>query len=137
MYDGPYVIHSEVRPNAYVVGNEDGDAIGVFNSRMLRPHREPKLKSAAEINMIEVAEDHETARTRTVYEFCRDLKKKVQINDQEGESAEMNTGKEPKKRLSEETESDDDSKADGNRNLKKRKKNGLIFERGMRHISHF
>lgn len=65
VYDGPYVIREEIKPNAYAVENTEGDAIGVFNFRLLKPHREAKLKPAAEINMIEVAENDATIQSRS------------------------------------------------------------------------
>ncbi|XP_036147363.1 uncharacterized protein LOC118647170 [Monomorium pharaonis] len=40
VYEGPYVIGRIIRPNAYLVVDEENQAIGVFNSRQLKPHRE-------------------------------------------------------------------------------------------------
>lgn len=54
---GPYLIRNEIRLNAYIVEDENGDTIGVFNSRQLKLHHEAKLKPAIEINMIKTNED--------------------------------------------------------------------------------
>lgn len=135
VYDGPYVIREEIRPNTYAVENAEGDAIGVFNSRLLKSHREAKSNPAAEINMIETAEDDTTIQARRVEEFCRSLKQKIQINKEEDIPTEIDRKMELKKRpRTEEDDSDEDSKDDSKRNLK-RKRSGLISEKGMRHIS--
>lgn len=42
VYDGPYVILREIRRNAYLIGDENGSAIGIYNSRQIRPHRETR-----------------------------------------------------------------------------------------------
>lgn len=36
VYDGLYQIRTERRPNTYTVEDEDGNSIGIFNSRLLR-----------------------------------------------------------------------------------------------------
>lgn len=57
VYEGPYIIRNEIRPNAYTVEDEDGNTVGVFNSRLIKPHREAKLKPTAMICMIQTQED--------------------------------------------------------------------------------
>lgn len=42
LYEGPYRIKGQVKPNAYLIVNEDGKTLGIYNSRQLRPHREPR-----------------------------------------------------------------------------------------------
>lgn len=42
-----------IRRNAYLVETVEGDTIGVYNTRQLRPHRQALLKNATEI------EDHQ------------------------------------------------------------------------------
>jgi len=81
VYDGPYVIRNEIRPNAYTVEDENGDTIGVFNSRLLKPHREAKLKPAMEINMIRTDDDVVIIPEESVESFCHDLKNKIGLND--------------------------------------------------------
>lgn len=59
LYEGPYIIDSRVRQNAYLVEKLDGTKLGTYNSRQLRPHREAKFKVRSEevnINMIRVRE---------------------------------------------------------------------------------
>lgn len=43
LYDGPHVIAKQIKPNAYLIARKDGGTLGVYNSRGLRPHREPML----------------------------------------------------------------------------------------------
>lgn len=54
MYEGPYQIKEEIRPNAYLIKDLDGRTIGVYNSRQLKPHKDPKYK---EIGSIQSASD--------------------------------------------------------------------------------
>ncbi|KYN21241.1 hypothetical protein ALC57_06387 [Trachymyrmex cornetzi] len=46
VYDGPYRVPDIIKPNAFMIENLDGNIIGVFNSRQLKPHREPHYKRA-------------------------------------------------------------------------------------------
>lgn len=48
MYDGPYVIRGIIRTNAYAIEDLEGSYIGAYNSRQIRPHREPQHKPVAE-----------------------------------------------------------------------------------------
>ncbi|XP_067209970.1 CAP-Gly domain-containing linker protein 1-like [Linepithema humile] len=73
VYDGPYRIREVIRRNAYLIESLDGDVIGAYNARQMRPHREPLLKESTEedqgaeeedrveiptINMIRVIPEH-------------------------------------------------------------------------------
>jgi len=44
VYEGPYQIKEEIRPNAYLVQDLEGRVIGVYNARQLRSHRDPEYK---------------------------------------------------------------------------------------------
>lgn len=55
VYEGPYVILREIRRNAYLVGDEHENAIGTYNSRQLRPHRESQYNPhVARIDVLRV-----------------------------------------------------------------------------------
>lgn len=50
--------------------DEDGNSIGVFNARLLRPHREAKLKFVARINMIAVKRETKELQKAEIIKFC-------------------------------------------------------------------
>lgn len=52
VYDGPYRIRREVRRNAYVIEDLNGNILGTYNSRQLRPNREAKLRTINQIKLI-------------------------------------------------------------------------------------
>lgn len=43
LYEGPYRVQSEIRPNAFLFEDEEENMLGMFNSRQLRPHRTAKM----------------------------------------------------------------------------------------------
>lgn len=46
VYEGPYyTVVSEIRRNAYLVGDGQGTVIGTYNSRQLRPHRDSRYST--------------------------------------------------------------------------------------------
>jgi len=138
VYDGPYLICNEIRLNAYTVEDENGDTVGVFNSRLLKPHREAKLKPVMEINMIRTDEDIVTIPKGRVETFCRDLKNKIVSADKNEDIRTLEAGEleQPRKRprVDDGEDTDEDPGCGGHSNLKRRK-SGKINEKGMRHIS--
>ncbi|XP_012542751.2 uncharacterized protein LOC105840381 [Monomorium pharaonis] len=44
VYDGPYRILRVLRKNAYLIGDDEGNVIGAFNARQIRPHRESQFR---------------------------------------------------------------------------------------------
>jgi len=130
------------------VEDEDENTVGIFNSRLLRPHREAKLKPVARINMISIERGIKEPQRLEIEEFCRNLKRKAEF-DKKKEKVNILTEK--SKDLSKEPEESgvqevqqpgaaEDDGADDNimnsseeRNLK-RKRSGQISEKGMRHI---
>lgn len=63
-YDGPYSILREIRRNAYLIGDADGNAIGTYNSRQLRPHREARYRAdVARIDMLQCVDEQETTQS--------------------------------------------------------------------------
>lgn len=45
VYQGPHRVSQIIRKNAYLIETLEGDAIGVYNTRQLRPHREATMKT--------------------------------------------------------------------------------------------
>jgi len=66
VYQGPYKIKEIIRKNAYLIEDLDGQTIGTYNSRQLRPHREPKLKQYREHERGETIEREPVRRTETI-----------------------------------------------------------------------
>lgn len=54
VYESSYQIKEEIRPNAYLIEDLDERTIGVYNSRQLKPHKDPQYK---EIGCIQSASD--------------------------------------------------------------------------------
>lgn len=78
VYEGPYIVMREIRTNAYLIGNEEGNTVGVYNTRQLKPHREPKLKPIGRIAMIRIPQSvMEIAELGSYESFCRELREKV------------------------------------------------------------
>jgi len=48
VYEGPYQILKEIRRNVYLVGDLEGQPIGAFNTRQIRPHRKAKYEKENE-----------------------------------------------------------------------------------------
>lgn len=48
VYEGPYRVRQVVRRNPYLIETMEGEVLGVYNSRQLRPHRQPRLKPKTE-----------------------------------------------------------------------------------------
>ncbi|XP_018317937.1 trichohyalin-like [Mycetomoellerius zeteki] len=62
IYEGPYRISRIPKPNAYEVVDDEGQWMGVYNSRRLRPHRaenveEEEVVGQAGINMMRITGD--------------------------------------------------------------------------------
>lgn len=63
IYEGPYQIGREVRWNAYLIERQHEIIMGVYNSRRIRPYREPKLKFVQrEINMLQMSQEEANVR---------------------------------------------------------------------------
>lgn len=75
--------------------DEDRSTIGIFNSRLLRPHREAKLKPVARINMISVKRGTNGPQRKEIEEFCENLKENTE-SDKESQKVEILTGKSKK-----------------------------------------
>ncbi|KMQ86653.1 hypothetical protein RF55_14311 [Lasius niger] len=73
VYDGPYIVQQEVRKNAYVIRDEQGNVLGTYNSRQIRPHREAKLEPRVEINMLEMKEDNTRISSQRIKEFVNQI----------------------------------------------------------------
>lgn len=70
------------RKNAYLIQDDQGNVLGTYNSRQIKPHREAKLKPDAELNVIEMRENISTINNRMVQEFV-DKMTKNSIRDTE------------------------------------------------------
>ncbi|XP_036144981.1 uncharacterized protein LOC118646382 [Monomorium pharaonis] len=53
VYEGPYIIGRIIRPNAYLVVDDNNQVIGTFNARQLKPHREAKMMDPVQIQAME------------------------------------------------------------------------------------
>ncbi|KMQ88181.1 retrovirus-related pol polyprotein from transposon [Lasius niger] len=69
VYDGPYIIQQEVRKNAYLIRDDQGNVLGTYNSRQIKPNREAKLEPQAEINMMEVEGNISSISKQRIKEF--------------------------------------------------------------------
>jgi len=130
------------------VEDEERNTIGIFNSRLLRPHREAKLKPVARINMISVRRGIKEPQRQEIEDFCKNLKRKAEL-DRVSEKADLLTKKSKdlsderkesevqevqQPRAAEDDEANDDiTESSAERNLK-RKRSGQISEKGIRHI---
>ncbi|XP_024868067.1 dentin sialophosphoprotein-like, partial [Temnothorax curvispinosus] len=57
VYEGPYRVREVIRPNAYLIEDLDGQTIGVFNARQLKPNRLPRLRGEGEPDETESDDD--------------------------------------------------------------------------------
>lgn len=79
MYEGPYKIIRKIRKNVYLIGNEDNEPIGVYNSRQLRPHKEARLKPEIRMAMIRIAEkSFDEIKIGSYKSFCSGRKEETQ-----------------------------------------------------------
>ncbi|KMQ84865.1 hypothetical protein RF55_16987 [Lasius niger] len=83
VYDGPYRIRQEVRRNAYLIEDEEGNTLGTFNSRQIKPHREAKLKATAGINMMKAEKEIKKISRKEVSEFTKNMLRKGKKNNEE------------------------------------------------------
>lgn len=63
VYDRPYKVKEEIKTNAYLIEDDIGRVIGVYNSRQLRPHRKPKYRYVACLDEIGDEEDSDFTDT--------------------------------------------------------------------------
>lgn len=68
LYEGPYRVNAEIRPNAYLIEDDEGNILGAYNSRQLRPHREAKMyvqseeetpEEFAEIHILKIGDNED------------------------------------------------------------------------------
>lgn len=83
VYDGPYIVRNEVRRNAYVIENKNGNALETFNSMQLKPHIEAALNRRVEINMVKTSKEIRRIKIGEIQDFVLDMqqmseKEKVQ-----------------------------------------------------------
>ncbi|KMQ84185.1 hypothetical protein RF55_18237 [Lasius niger] len=131
VYDGPYSIQKEVRKNAYLVQDEHGNVLGIYNSRQIKPHREAKWKPRAEINMIEIQEnDVSTINDRMIKNFIDKMMKnhvrdtsKVNVSKQISEDTEE---VEPRIRSQNKKKSSTSKEKGGEENLNQNKKKRIL-----------
>jgi len=130
------------------VEDEEGSTIGIFNSRLLRPHREAKLKPVARINMISVKRETNEPQRQEIENFCKNLKRKTELDrvskksniltkksrseSEEQKESEVQQVQQPGA-AEDDGANDDIPETNVERNLK-RKRSGQISEKGMRHI---
>lgn len=82
IYEG-YQIGREVRRNAYLIERQDGVIMGVYNSRRIRPHREPKLKFVQrEINMLRMSQEEANVRRNANENPEQEDKRRVEENQE-------------------------------------------------------
>lgn len=48
LYDDPYVIKELVKPNVYLIADQEDKIVSVYNCRQLRPQREPLLRNVSD-----------------------------------------------------------------------------------------
>lgn len=134
-----------MRRNAYLIEDEDGNTLGTFNSRQLKPHREAKLKPTAEINMMESSKVIKKISRWDINQFAKNIQLRRRPNEKEEGSKETLTMEEDNKETptmekkltvikTTDAENPGISKEGGERHLS-RKKRSLISEKGMRHVS--
>lgn len=44
VYDGPFRVARIIRKNAYLIEDREGQTIGVYNSRQMKPHRSTEIE---------------------------------------------------------------------------------------------
>lgn len=67
LYDGPYVIKEIIKPNVYLIADQESEVVGVYNSRQIRPHREPILRTLTDrretaLENVDDAESQESSK---------------------------------------------------------------------------
>ena len=148
VYDGPFVIRHEVRRNAYVVEDHEGNDIGTYNSRQLKPHREAKMKPA-EINMITTKQELKNITLEDIKKFYDNIQKKHLEENLKRKNVEENKMKKTGDILT--VENDDEDQITKSPTLRKtpevrdeanspkkripRRRSAAISEKGMRHIN--
>ncbi|KMQ90526.1 reverse ribonuclease integrase [Lasius niger] len=133
VYDGPYKIRREVRRNAYLIEDEEGNTLGTFNSRQIKPHREAKLKPTMEVNMMKVRGEVKKISREEIKEFAKNFQREKKEN-KEGDSERIITVEDEEVETSErDPESSDEGPVRSG--YLKRKNKSLISEKGMRHVS--
>ncbi|KMQ93080.1 gag-pol polyprotein [Lasius niger] len=90
VYNGPYKIREEVRRNAYLIEDEEGNMLGTFNSRQIKPHREVKLKPVAQINMIKTEREVKKITRGEMKTFAENMQRKME-EDEEKKNREILT----------------------------------------------
>lgn len=80
IYDGPYRIIRILRRNAYLVEDVNGQPIGAYNTRQLRPDKETKLQDR--YGLMEESTDEEPL------EDCENQIPQEDVNEEEFQSAE-------------------------------------------------
>ncbi|KMQ89606.1 retrotransposon ty3-gypsy subclass, partial [Lasius niger] len=136
VYDGPYKIRQEVRRNAYLIEDEDGNTLGTFNSRQIKPHREAKLKPTAGINMMRTEGEIKKISRERINNFAREIQrrkkqdKSVILTEEDDEEEDTTDTEKPTDITINPRTSDNEDSG----NLKKKRKS-LISEKGMRHVS--
>lgn len=96
MYDGPYIVQREVRRNAYPVQDDQGNILGTYNSRQMKPHREAKLEPYAEINVIQSKEEIPRISSQRIRDFVDGMMKKNSEANEESKSKRINNDDVPK-----------------------------------------
>ncbi|XP_036139609.1 uncharacterized protein LOC118644672 [Monomorium pharaonis] len=157
VYDGPYKIGQLIRANAYLVVDDDENALGVYNARQLKPHREAMLKDPEQINAIEETKTtlEQRRRPETEKRKIKSKQNKVKTINMLRISERNNSISNKKineyihdmkhemitKRLrsqtllSDDSNNSDKSSENGMIQRRKRRKRQVISEKGMRHIS--
>lgn len=67
LYDGPYVIKEIIKPNVYLIADQESEVVGVYNNRQIRPHREPILRTLTDrretaLDNVDDAESQESSK---------------------------------------------------------------------------
>ncbi|KMQ90096.1 pol polyprotein [Lasius niger] len=90
VYDGPYTILREIRRNAYLIGDSDGNALGTYNSRQLRPHREARYgpPGIARIDMLRRADERGATGAREPSATEDAPRKEVMVDDSDSDDGE-------------------------------------------------
>lgn len=129
VYDGPYVIQKEIRKNAYLIGDTEGNVLGAYNSRQIKPHREAELNPEAHINMMTPKRKIKNIPRRNITENIQ-LNKDAKQTDIEEPIAHSTPPKNNVQTLEELNVS-----GESQEKSRKRQKSQTISEKGMRHVS--
>ncbi|KAM0726175.1 Transposon Tf2-6 polyprotein [Formica fusca] len=134
VYDGPHRIRREVRKNAYVVEDLEGNALGTFNSRQLKLHRETILDNQVEVNMIRTSKEIRSIEVGRIQNFAKEMQQSSEKEKVQPDEEVQILGAEQKSANS--TQDDNrTSTSDGRSKRHPKRRKSLISEKEMRHVS--